>query len=101
MKAFESLCYRCVDILTVDTTVVVAGYTDIVSLLLKDERVDPGALGYKALKSASQYGHAPIVTLLLAHPSVDPSAEVLRSALKLATQARCSHVVALLQPYSA
>lgn len=51
------------------------GYTEIVKLLLKDERVDPTACDNYALRWAALEGHIEVVKVLLADGRADPAAE--------------------------
>lgn len=51
------------------------GYTNIIKLLLKDGRCDPGAQKNNAIRMASNCGHAGTVRALLSSPYVDPTAE--------------------------
>ncbi len=52
---------------------VIHGQTDIVRLLLSDDRVDPSIYDNMALLQAVRKGHAEIVKLLLLDKRVDPS----------------------------
>jgi hypothetical protein len=69
--AFQEACHR--------------GYTRVVSLLLKDGRVNPGADNNKALMYAVQFKRTEVVRLLLSDPRVDPAADG-NKALKYAIQ---------------
>lgn len=51
------------------------GYTNIIKLLLKDGRCDPGAQKNNAIRMASNCGHSGTVRALLSSPCVDPTAE--------------------------
>ena len=51
------------------------GHTDVVKLLLGDDRVDPSADNDEAILLASYNGHLDVVKLLLQDPDVDPSAD--------------------------
>ena len=44
------------------------GHSEIVKLLLADDRADPSARNNYALRWASQNGHSEIVILLVSHP---------------------------------
>ena len=55
------------------------GHSNVLKLLLQDERVDPGSAvegsgGMTAIMYASQRGHLDVVKLLLAHSRADPTA---------------------------
>lgn len=51
------------------------GYTNIIKLLLKDGRCNPGAQKNNAIRMASNGGHSGTVRVLLSSPCVDPTAE--------------------------
>jgi len=50
------------------------GHTDVVKLLLQDERVDPSDDSNYAIRMSSENGHTGVVKLLLQDERVDPSA---------------------------
>ena len=49
------------------------GQTEVVRLLLQDERVDASAKSNHAIRVASAHGHVEVVKLLLSDTRVDPS----------------------------
>jgi ankyrin repeat protein len=51
------------------------GFTDAVTFLLSDPRVDPSAENNRAVRLAAVKGHVEIVRLLISDARVDPSAE--------------------------
>jgi ankyrin repeat protein len=62
-----------------DTAIQIAsfyGRTDVVRLLLNDNRVDPSAGNNNAIFFASCRGHIEVVQLLLSDNRVDPSGNV-------------------------
>ena len=50
------------------------GHTEVVKLLLSDERADPAAADNEAIRYASATGHTEVVELLLNSGKVDPAA---------------------------
>ncbi len=71
------------------------GYTEIVKLLLQDERVDPSAHNNYAIRLASNNGHTEVVKLLLQNKRVDPSAHN-NYAIRLASNNGHTEVIKLL-----
>ena len=72
-----------------------SGYTEIVRILLEDEKVDPSAINNSAILSASRDGHIEIVRMLLEDERVDPSAHD-NQALRLASMNGHAEVVKVL-----
>jgi ankyrin repeat protein len=67
-----SVCYKN------DTAIQIASYygcTEVVQLLLSDNRVDPSAHENYAIRKASEKGHVEVVRLLLSDNRIDPSAQ--------------------------
>ena len=73
------------------------GHSEIVKLLLANDKVDPSAKNNWAIKSASQNGHLEIVKLLLANDKVDPSADN-NYAIRFASKNGHYEIVNLLLP---
>ena len=71
------------------------GHTDVVSLLLKDNRVDPSVYDNWAIRMASENGHTDVVRLLLKDNRVDPSVYD-NYAVKFASDKGRTEVVKLL-----
>ena len=72
------------------------GHTEVVRLLLGDERVNPSAVDNYAIKQAAYYGRTAIVRLLLSDKRVDPSADD-DYAIRLAAQNGHDEIVKLLR----
>ncbi len=73
------------------------GNTEIVELLLADNRVDPSVENNLAIRYASESGHTEVVKLLLDDPRVNP-ADNNDSAIRQASQNGHANVVRLLFP---
>jgi len=71
------------------------GQTNVVELLLKDERVNPAADDNYAIQLASQNGHTEVVKLLLKDPRVNPAANE-NEAIGLASENGHTEIVKLL-----
>ena len=71
------------------------GYIDILTLLLKDFRVDPSHSDNYAIRQSSSHGHFPFVQLLLQDPRVDPSDQD-NFAIKTAMYCRYYDIILLL-----
>lgn len=69
------------------------GHTDVVRLLLQDDRVNPASNSNQALLSASKRGHVGVVRLLLQDRRVEPA---INDAIRVASTYRHADVVALL-----
>jgi ankyrin repeat protein len=81
-----------------DSAIEIASYygrTEVVRLLLSDNRVDPSACDSYAIKWASQNGHDKVVRLLLSDNRVDPS-DINNYAIKMASHNGHVEVVRLL-----
>ena len=71
------------------------GHTEVVNLLLKNPRVDPGSNNNYAIKWASECGHTEVVKLLLKDSRVDPGDDN-NFAIRLASRNGHTEVVKLL-----
>ena len=71
------------------------GHIEVVKLLLKDSRVDPGAGNNYAIILASEYGHVEVVKLLLKDSRVGPTAAG-NYAIRLASENGHVEVVKIL-----
>jgi ankyrin repeat protein len=81
-----------------NTAIQIASYfgrTEVVQLLLNDNRIDPSAYNNNAIQKASSKGHVEVVRLLLSDNRVDPSADD-NTAIRWASKNGYVEVVQLL-----
>ncbi|KNC80946.1 hypothetical protein SARC_06711 [Sphaeroforma arctica JP610] len=101
MKLLLQLRYDCfpASVFGYDESVefaCVRGYTEVLQLLLKDGRCNPGGHGNYAIGLATAKGHTDIVRLLLGHPRVEiPCGE--HWAIRRARAAGHSEILQLLE----
>lgn len=72
------------------------GYTEIVELLLRDNRVDPASCDNDAIEDASRYGHTEVVKLLLKDSRINPTTKH-NYAIRMAATGHIEVVKVLLQ----
>lgn len=90
------LAHSCVDANSIAIDLAArAGHVEVVRLLLKDGRINPGADDNYAIRWAARRGHTEVVRLLLEDGRVDPT-DVNDEAIRLAIQKGHVEIVKLL-----